>query len=320
MGLAQGAASSNDQTITDKNLDLVRFYVSQGADINAHVSLLTREPFSDEQSTALVQTVRTVCDSAQIKAVSVLLELGADPEIAWTRSYIKGGADSWKAIDLVWFYTRSAGVWTQQGPKFTGTGSMGSSVTISADGNTVAAGSYGDNGNTGAVWIYVRSAGVWSQQGLKLVGTGAVGTAMQGYSVALSADGNTLLSGGATDNAGAGSTWVFTRSAGVWTQEGAKLVGTGGVAANQGSGVALSADGNLALIGGYVDNGSIGAGWVFTRSGGVWSQQGLKFVPSDVSGTARFGSSVALSANGETAVLGGWGDNGANGAGWSYVP
>jgi len=66
------------------------------------------------------------------------------------------------------------------------------------------------------------------QQGAKLVGTGASGNANQGFSAALSADGNTMLVGGYTDNASAGATWVFTRSGGVWTQQGTKLVGTGG--------------------------------------------------------------------------------------------
>jgi hypothetical protein len=47
---------------------------------------------------------------------------------------------------------------------------------------------------------------------------------------------------------------------------------------------ALSGDGNTAMVGGPGDNygnpsvGDIGAVWVFTRSGGVWTQQGSKLV------------------------------------------
>ena len=89
------------------------------------------------------------------------------------------------------------------------------------------------------------------QQGPKLVGTGAVGDADQGFSVAVSADGNTAIVGGPKDNAAAGAAWVFTRSGGVWSQQGSKLVGTGAVgAAAQGCSVALSADGNTAIVGG----------------------------------------------------------------------
>jgi hypothetical protein len=65
--------------------------------------------------------------------------------------------------------------------------------------------------------------------------------------------------GGVTDNAGIGAVWVFTRSAGVWTQQGSKLVGTGVVGnAEQGQSVALSADGNTAIVGGGFEN-NIGA-------------------------------------------------------------
>ena len=79
-----------------------------------------------------------------------------------------------------------------------------------------------------------------------------------------------------------GAAWVFTRSGGVWTQQGSKLVGTGAVgAAEQGHSVAISADGNTAIVGGPNDShnsSGYGAAWVFTRSGGVWTQQGSKLV------------------------------------------
>src|SRR5271169_2614477 len=54
----------------------------------------------------------------------------------------------------------------------------------------------------------------FGQFGPKLVGTGAVGGAQQGYSVALSANGNTAIVGGVGDNSGIGATWVFTFSGG----------------------------------------------------------------------------------------------------------
>jgi hypothetical protein len=115
---------------------------------------------------------------------------------------------------------------------------------------------------TGAAWVYTRSGGVWTQQGSKLVGTGAVGGAGQGDSVALSADGNTAIVGGASDNSNTGAAWVYTRSNGVWSQQGNKLVGTGAVGnAGQGVSVALSGDGNTAIVGGQLDD-SQGAAWV----------------------------------------------------------
>src|SRR5260370_61008 len=100
----------------------------------------------------------------------------------------------------------------------------------------------------------------YQQQGPKLVGADVVGLPLQGASVALPADGNTALVGGAGDDNRAGAVWVFTRNNGMWTQQGPKLVGTGAVSnAGQGHSVALSADGNTAIEGGFVDDGGAGA-------------------------------------------------------------
>jgi hypothetical protein len=227
-----------------------------------------------------------------------------------------------------WIFVRANGVWTQQGSKLVGTGvdgaaRQGTSVSISSDGNTAIVGGPDDDGS-GAAWIFTRSGGLWIQQGTKLVGTGAVGAADQGASVSLSSDGNTAVVGGWRDNEGAGAAWVFTRTNGTWSQQGSKLVGTGGSASGQGYSVSLSADGNTAIVGGPRDNlgehHAEGAAWVFTRSGGVWSQQGSKLVGTG--GVAPFlpwqGWSVSLSADGRTAIVGGPGDDSNMGAAWIF--
>jgi hypothetical protein len=214
---------------------------------------------------------------------------------------------------------------TQKGPKLVGTGAIGAaqqgfSVALSADGNTAIAGGYVDNDETGAAWVFTRRDGVWTQQGNKLVGTGATGTPQQGYSVALSADGNTAILGGGDNNSGVGAAWVFTRRDGVWTQQGNKLVDTGAIgAAHQGISVALSGDGNTAILGGVLDNTIVGAAWVFTRSGSVWTQQGNKLVGTGAIGTAQQGISVSLSYDGNAATVGGYVDNAGTGATWVFA-
>jgi hypothetical protein len=61
-----------------------------------------------------------------------------------------------------------------------------------------------------------------------------------------------------------------------FSQQGPPLVGTGAVGeAEQGWFVALSGDGNTAIVGGPGDNSGAGAAWVFTRSGRVWTQQAV---------------------------------------------
>jgi len=250
---------------------------------------------------------------------------------------ILGGPSDNRTLGAAWVFSRRGDVWTQEGNKLVGSEAsepalplgQGMSVALSADGNTAIVGGWGAEG----AWVFTRSGGAWSQQGKKLVGTGAVGKARQGMSVALSADGNTALVGGWSDNSKTGAAWVFTRTGGVWTQQGKKLVGTDAEGrARQGISVALSADGNTAILGGPGDNrgdrfapfalGATGAAWVFTRSAGIWTQQN-KLI--GIGAVARLGTSVALSADGNIAVVGGFAEDGGvalvftrtNGAQWA---
>ncbi len=238
---------------------------------------------------------------------------------------IVGGFMDDSGTGAAWVFTRSGEAWIQQGSKLVGTGAVGAavqgrSVSLSGDGNTAIVGGYLDDSGTGAAWVFTRSGGVWSQEGSKLVGTGAVGAAIQGFSVSVSGDGNTAIVGGYNDDSGVGAAWVFTRTGGVWSQQGPKLVGTGAVGgAYQGRSVALSADGNTAIVGGYQDDSNTGAAWVFTRSGGVWSQQGSKLVGTGAVGQALQGQSVSLSSDGNTAIVGGMGDNSDAGAAWVFT-
>ena len=158
-----------------------------------------------------------------------------------------------------------------------------------------------DNNEVGAAWVFARSHEVWTQEA-KLVGTEAVGTALQGYSVSISDDGNTVIVGGPEDNDDAGAAWVFTRSYGVWSQQGPKLVGTGvvGPFQLQGISVSLSSNGNTAFIGGFGDNNNTGAAWIFTRSNGAWVQQGRDLVGTGAIGSAEQGTSVTRSGDGDT--------------------
>jgi len=97
-----------------------------------------------------------------------------------------------------------------------------------------------------------------------------------------------------------------------------KLVGTttSTTPSFQGDAVALSADGRTAIVGGMYDNGDAGAAWVYTRVGNAWSQQSQLV---DTSAAAKYsfqGSAVALSADGNTAVVGG---TGFGGEFWTYT-
>jgi hypothetical protein len=251
------------------------------------------------------------------------VSLSGDGNIA-----IVGGPLDTFSAGAAWVFTRTGAGWTPQGAKLVGTGAIGNaqqgvSVSLSGDGNTAIVGGPGDNGSAGAAWIFTRTGAAWFQQA-KLVGTGAIGSgSRQGASVSLSGDGNTAIVGGPGVNgspSSAGAAWVFTRTGGVWSQQ-AKLVGTGAIGpfgAEQGDSVSLSGDGDTAIVGGLGDNGFAGAAWVFTRTGGVWTQQ-AKLVGTGAVGLADQGVSVSLSGDGNTAIVGGHGDNGSAGAAWVFA-
>ena len=224
-----------------------------------------------------------------------------------------------------WVFSREGGSWSQQGSKLSGNdappgAAQGSSVAISADGNTAVVGAPWASA-TGGAWVFTRSAGVWLQQGPLLAGTDAVGAPYLGEAVAISADGNTVIAGGPGDDSFAGAAWVFTRKGGVWSQQGPKLAGRGAVGrAGQGSSVAISADGDRVVIGGTTADPGGRAVWVFTRAGGSWAQKGDALSLAAAGGVrtdASFGAAVAISGDGATVVVGAPQD-GQGGSAWVF--
>lgn len=132
-----------------------------------------------------------------------------------------------------------------------------------------------------------------------------------GISVALSADGSTAIVGAYLDNVGPngdqGTATIFTRSGASWTEQ-QTITQSGGAADDYfGYSVALSGDGNTAIVGAYADdvgaNSSQGSATIFTRSGSLWTQQ-QTITQSGGAAFDYFGTSVALSSDGNTAVVG----------------
>jgi hypothetical protein len=237
----------------------------------------------------------------------------------------------------VWPFVRSRSGWKQRGPKLTapadasGNPDFGCSgwrspcLALSHHGNTALIGGEADHNGVGAAWVFGRAHGVWKQQGPKLTASDESGAGRFGMSVALSTGGNVALVGGPKDRNDAGAAWVFTRTAGAWSQHRPKLTpGDENGAGEFGFSVALSDVSQTALIAAPEDDNSAGAAWVYRDSGGVWIQQGKKLQPNDVSGPARpgeepFASSVALSSAGNTALIGGAYDNNGAGAFWAFT-
>ena len=102
---------------------------------------------------------------------------------------------------------------------------------------------------------------------------------------------------------------------------GGELSAPGSSATEAGFGwsVALSSDGDTALVGAWRDHDATGAAWVFKQSGSSWIQQGAKLTANDEVGEGEFATRVALSSDGNTALIGGTTDNEGVGAAWVFT-
>ncbi|HQN96088.1 MAG TPA: hypothetical protein PLM61_06940 [Thermoanaerobaculales bacterium] len=239
---------------------------------------------------------------------------------------IVGGPVNDGGTGAVWIYERTGEMndrWEQQQPKLVGSGAggrayQGFSVAISWYGDTAVVGGPWDVNGIGAAWVFSRTGWVWSQQA-KLVGPYSGLQPFQGTSVAISADGSTVIVGGPNDADGMGAAWVYTRAGGTWSLQ-QKLFGSGAAGrAGQGRSVALSPDGDTAIVGGPNDADGAGAAWVFTRANGAWSQQGSKVTGNGAVGAAGLGTSVAISSDGSRALAGGPEDDSGAGAAWIFT-
>jgi hypothetical protein len=220
---------------------------------------------------------------------------------------------------VAYVFTRNVTVWTQQARLFSDDAedfdNFGTSVALSPDGNMALIGAIGESttptSNNGAVYMFTRSGSVWTQQAKLLSSDRATGDIF-GSSVKISGDGNTAIIGApyevtAPPTLSNGAAYVFTLSMGVWTEQ-AKLLASDRANADLfGTSVALSGDGNTALIGANNETttptSTNGAAYVFTRSGLTWTEQ-TKLLASDPANGDNFGISVALSSDGNTAVIG----------------
>jgi hypothetical protein len=193
-----------------------------------------------------------------------------------------------------------------------GGASLGGSVALSSDGDIALLGaptqSTSPYTTNGAAYVFTRSGSTWTEQAA-LFPSDIGDNKYFGAALDISSDGNTALIG---SNVGLfasndGAAYVFTKSGATWTEQ-AKLVSSD-LAANDefGVSVALSKDGNTAIVGArsadtspYSNNG---AAYVFTRSGSTWTEQ-AKLIANDPASNVRFGSSVAISQDGQNIFVG----------------
>jgi hypothetical protein len=249
------------------------------------------------------------------------------------------------AVDsgAAYVFVRSGSGWTQQAylkASNAGAGD-GFGISVAISGTTIVVGAYSEDSQSagsggdqadnsapgsGAAYVFTRSGSGWTQQAYLKASNPGFGDSF-GRAVAISGD--TVVVGAvsegssatgvdgdqANNNApGSGAAYVFTRTGGAWTQQAyLKASNTdafdhfGRTLAIDGDTVAVSAydeDSNAAGVGGdQSDNSSdsSGAAYVFTRTGGAWTQQAYLKASNPDAGD-RFGETVAVA--GDTLVVG----------------
>jgi len=210
-------------------------------------------------------------------------------------------------------FAKSGSTWSQQAELLATNGAVGDQFgfSVALSGTTAVIGAVDKtvNGNTyqGAAYVFTKSNGTWSQQAELVAANGAANdvfggsVALTGTTAVISASGKTVGS-----NVYQGAAYVFTAPtppSTAWNQA-TELTATDGTAGDSfGYSVALS--GTTVVIGALNKtvngNAKQGAAYVYTESGGTWSQQ-AELTAANGGVNDIFGLSVALS--GTTAVIG----------------
>ena len=226
---------------------------------------------------------------------------------------------------------------------------FGYSIGLGADGNTLAVAEYDADRGKGALYVLTRSPGMtsvtpatptWSHQA-RLQADNAENGDSLGYSLAISEDGNTIASGAADEDClipgvnpagcdkdqptdtSAGAAYVFVRNGTAWAQQaflksshphksdwfGVRIAISGdgntvAVSAPQEDGASRGIDGNQANL----TASEAGAVYFYTRIGTAWTQQAY-VKSSNADASDEFGSSIALSRDGRTMLVGARGED-----------
>jgi hypothetical protein len=250
---------------------------------------------------------------------SLGLSVALDGDTLVVGAFADDGAGS------AYVFTRTGTIWSEQDKLVAGDAAPGDdfgwSVALHAD--TAVIGARADNSpdvDAGSAYVFTRTGTVWTEQA-KLTASDSAANDEFGWSVALHAD--TAVIGAYRDddacpNCDSGSAYVFTRTGTTWNEQD-KLTADDAASEDQ-FGYAVAVRGDTAVIGARLDDAPAtdrGSGYVFKRSGGVWTQV-LKVAGNDSAGGDTVGQAVAMGGN--KFIISALGDDdGATIAGSAYV-
>jgi nucleoside-specific outer membrane channel protein Tsx len=214
-------------------------------------------------------------------------------------------------MGAAYIFTKSGSTWTQTAellPSDAATGNeFGWSVAIS--GSTVAVGSPGTYYGLGSAYVFTDTGGTWSQQS-DLTAHDALGADKFGYSVVTS--GSSVMVGADGHSGKTGAVYVFTDGGGTWSQQ-AELTASDGAPSDM-FGWSMAVQGSTLVVS-AVRHAANGAIYVFTESGGTWSQA-AELTAGDGFPDDYFGDKVAVS--GALIVAGAPGHNNTTGAAYVF--
>jgi hypothetical protein len=258
------------------------------------------------------------------------------------------GNNSAAEAGAVYVFVRAGTTWTQQAyvkPSNAGAGdAFGESVSLSADGATLAVGAPGEDSGTfgviatapsanntaidaGAAYVFGRSGTTWTQQAYVKASNTDAGDRF-GRGVALSGDGRTLavtapsesssatgVNLNETDNSvtGSGAVYVFVRPAASWSQQAYLKASNTGAGDQLGQSLAISADGNTLAVGApFEGSGGSQSDDTVPLSGAVYVfvrsgvvwSQQAYLKATAIFAGDAFGMSIALAADGNTLAIG----------------
>jgi hypothetical protein len=253
-------------------------------------------------------------------------QLGTSTAISADGQTVVSGADGAGTSEqgAAYVFTDQSGTWSQTA-KLTAAGAfqLGTSVAISADASTIVVTAPFTNSDNGEAFVFTKSGSTYTQtQELTTAAPPSHGRPsppppnLLGFSSAVSSDGSTIVLGAPGTNGFAGAADVFTKSGSTWNQT-AQLTGANTAASdNFGLSVAVSGSGTTVAAGSPASNGGDGSAYVFTESGGTFTQASQVLPPAGTSG-ASAGSNIGMSSDGTVVALGAPRLN--NGAGAVFV-
>ena len=204
----------------------------------------------------------------------------------------------------VYVFERNGGTWVETGRLHANDRQPGDQfgITVDLDGNTAIVGANGDlhpDGTQGSVYVFVRNGNNWTQQA-KLVGS-EIDVPFPGFAAwGISIDGDTIAVGAPTtkeQGIESGVTYVYVRDGSTWTQQTRLLPPDGKTRDQFGGSTPLDHD-TLAVSAsrGHDSRTEPGSVYIYTRSGGIWTQQTKLFASDGFVGDV-FGQTIAIEGN-----------------------